>query len=64
MTNPRLKLSHEGAAYLLAIRSLAFTFKMADEIDNRQIKLSTPKSKTANYSRNRKGKGSGLTNSR
>ena len=48
---------------LLAIRSLDFTFKMADNIDS-QRKLSTPKSKTANYSHNRKGKGSGLTNSR
>ena len=56
------------SACLLTIRSLAFTFKMADNIDS-QIKIDNKNylpqnQRPQNYSHNRKGKGSGLTNSR
>ena len=56
------------SAYLLTIRSLAFTFKMADGIDNQTTidkeNYLPQNQRPQNYSRNRNGKGSGLTNSR
>jgi len=57
----RQRATIRKSAYLLAIRSLAFTFKMADNIDNQTTidnKNYLPQNqRPQNYSRNRNGQG-------